>query len=83
MGPNEGQLLTRVAVRVAELRREIELLEARPAGANEPAVLALKGRLAELEALLAGDADWRARVQERKARVVGAASEFMARRRGR
>jgi hypothetical protein len=41
----------------------------------------LKAQLAELEALLAGDADWRARMRER--RVVSAAGDFMASRRRR
>ena len=73
----------RIEVRAAELRREIELIEARNVGTNEPVIRQLRAQLAELEVLLAGDADWRAKVRERKARVAGAVGDFMDKRRER
>ncbi len=80
MGETAGQLRARIEVRMAELRAEIAALEAVGAGTNEPVIRLKRGQLAELETLLAGDADWRARVQERKARVIDAVGEFTQRR---
>ncbi len=63
--------------RMEELRREIAALEAVDAPCNEPLVRQLRAQLRELEALLAGDPSWRAKM--RKRRVVEAIKDFNGR----
>ena len=70
-----------IEARVEELRAEIAGLEADGAPCNEPTIRTLRARLAELEALLAGDPDWRRRVRER--RIRGAAGDYMRKKGGR